>query len=70
MKRRCHMMKIGKTVVAALALCCLVAGFSGCKKEGPAERAGKAIDQSADKAGQQMEKAGDKIKGAIDDMKK
>ena len=64
------MMKIGKTLVAALALGSLVAGFSGCKKEGPAERAGKALDQSAEKAGREVEKAGDKIKGAIDDMKK
>jgi hypothetical protein len=65
-----HMMKIGKTVVAVLALCCLVAGVCGCKKEGPAERAGKAIDNSAEKAGQEVEQAGNKIKGAIDDLKK
>lgn len=64
------MMKIGQTVVAALALCCLVAGVSGCKKEGPAERAGKALDQSAEKAGREVEKAGNKIKDAINDMKK
>lgn len=64
------MMKIGKTVVAALALGCLVAGFSGCKKEGPAERAGKSLDQSAEKAGRQVENAGDKIRGGINDMKK
>lgn len=64
------MMKIGKIVVAALTLSCLVAGVSGCKKEGPGERAGKALDQSAEKAGRQVEKTGDKIKDAVNDMKK
>ena len=48
----------------------MAAGFSGCKKEGPAERAGKEIDRSADKAGHQIERAGDKVKDAINDMKK
>ncbi|HBG04265.1 MAG: hypothetical protein A2075_13735 [Geobacteraceae bacterium GWC2_58_44] len=64
------MMKINRSVVAALALGALVAGLSGCKKEGPAERAGKEIDRTAEKAGQQMEKAGDKVKDAVNDMKR
>ncbi len=32
--------------------------------EGPAERAGKSIDNAAGKAGDQIEKAGDKVKDA------
>jgi len=64
------MMKINRSVVVALMLGVLVAGMVGCKKEGPAERAGKAIDDSAGKVEQQIEKAGDKMKEAVDDMKK
>ena len=64
------MTKINRTVVVALMLGALVAGLSGCKKEGPAERAGKEMDKAAEKAGQQIEKAGDKMKDAVHDMKK
>lgn len=64
------MMKISRNVVIVLALGALIAGISGCKKEGTAERAGKEIDKSAKKAGQEIEKAGEKMKKAIHDMKK
>jgi hypothetical protein len=36
-------------------------GLSGCKQQGPAERAGKKIDEAVEKGGQQVEKAGKKI---------
>jgi hypothetical protein len=55
---------------AILLLCCgtIVLSFSACKKEGPAERAGRNIDESAGKAGQKIDdaarKAGDKIEDA------
>jgi hypothetical protein len=43
----------------------LILGLSACqKKEGPAERAGKEIDKSVESAGQQLEKAGQKIQDA------
>jgi len=64
------MTKINRSVVVALMLGALVVGLSGCKKEGPAERAGKEMDKAAEKAGQQIEKAGDKMKDAVHDMKK
>ena len=49
----------------------LVLGLAACeKKEGPAERAGKAIDKSVESAGQQIEKAGQKIEDAAKDAKK
>ena len=64
------MTKISKSVIAVLVLGALVAVLSGCKKEGPAERAGKEMDKAAEKAGQQIEKAGDKIKDAAKDLKK
>lgn len=64
------MRKMSKGVVAALVLGSLVAGLSGCRKEGPAERAGKEIDRSVEKAGQEIEKAGEKMKDVIDVLKK
>lgn len=74
------MTKISRSVSAALIVGVLVAGLSGCqqKKEGPAEHAGKEIDnavektdqqidKSMEKAGESMEKAGDKMKDAAHD---
>ena len=53
------MKNIGKSLVAVAAICTLVVGLVGCKKEGAAERAGKQLD-----------KAGDNIKDAVQDLKK
>jgi len=64
------MTKIGRGLIAALVLGVLVAGLSGCKKEGPMERTGKEIDKAAEKAGDKIEKAGEKIKDAVKDVKK
>lgn len=59
------MMQFGKTVSAALAATALLVVLSACQKqEGPAERAGKKVDETVDKAGQQLEKAGDSIQDA------
>jgi len=56
---------------ACIAICILSAGLVACeKKEGPAERAGKALDKSVESAGQQIEKAGQKIQDAAQDAKK
>jgi hypothetical protein len=60
-----QMIKLGKSVMAALVMSVLIVGLSGCqKKEGPVERAGKQIDKAVEKAGQQVEKAGEKIEDA------
>lgn len=54
-----------KTMTVLVALCALLTGLYGCeKKEGPMEKAGKEIDKAAVSAGQQVEKAGEKIKDA------
>ena len=46
-------------------------GLAACQPaEGPAERAGKAIDNATDKAADSIEKAGDKVKDAVNDAKK
>jgi hypothetical protein len=54
------MIKISKSVIAALAMSVLLVGMSGCQ-EGPLERAGKKIDKTVEKGGQQVEKVGKKI---------
>ena len=65
------MIKLGKSVIAALIMSALVAGLFCCqKKEGPAERAGKHIDKAVEKAGQQIEKAGEKIEDSAKDATK
>lgn len=58
-------MKLDKSLVAVVTVSVLFAMLSGCQKpEGPAERAGKAIDNVTEKAGQQLEKAGENIQNA------
>lgn len=55
----------GNNFIAALAMGALVLALSAChKSEGPMERAGKGVDNAAQQAGQQVEKAGDKIQDA------
>lgn len=54
-------MKMYKSVIAALVMSVLLMGASGCK-QGPAERAGKKIDETVEKGGKQMDKAGKKIR--------
>ena len=65
------MMSMGRNVFVVLAAGILVVALSGCQKEeGPAERAGKAMDKAVESAGQQIEKAGEKIQDAARDAKK
>lgn len=65
------MMKPGKTICAALVMTALLATLIGCqKREGPAERAGKEVDKTTAKVGQQIEKAGDNIQDAAKGNKK
>ena len=64
------MMKIGRRIIVALVVGILVAGVSGCKKEGPMERTGKEIDKAAEKTGDKLEKAGENVKDAVKDLKK
>lgn len=65
------MIKFSKNLLTVLALSTLIAGLTACQKEeGPAERAGKAMDNAVKKAGEKIEKAGEKIQDAADDAKK
>lgn len=57
-----HMMKLNKMALTALAMGALFVTLSGCQKqEGPAEQAGKKLDQTTEKVGEQVEKAGESI---------
>jgi predicted small secreted protein len=48
-----------------LVLLTVAAALTACKKEeGPAERAGRQLDQAVQEAGKQIEKAGEKIQDA------
>ena len=39
-------MKNGKSIIAVLAMIALIVVLSGCRKEGPMERAGKKVDKA------------------------
>ncbi len=64
-------MNFKKSAAIVLAMGILMAGLPGCKKEeGPAERAGKSLDNAVQKAGEKVEQAGEKIQDAAKDAKK
>ena len=46
-QRKEKIMTVRKLVVAVLVAGLAVAGLSACEKEGPSEKAGKAIDEAA-----------------------
>ncbi len=64
-ERRMPMKKLVRTVITALMMIVLMVGLSGCKKEGPLEKAGKKVDKAIEKTGEQIEKAGEKVKDAV-----
>jgi hypothetical protein len=57
-----------KPMHALLLACAAVVSLSmaACQKEGPAERAGKALDQSAAQVGEKIESATDKAGDAVE----
>jgi hypothetical protein len=58
-------------VLAILMTAALVMSVSACKKEeGPAERAGKAVDNAVQKAGEKIEQAGEKVQDAAKEANK
>jgi len=67
------MMKLGKIVGATLVMGALFASLPGCQKQdGPAEQAGKKVDQAVEDAGKAIdnavEKAGERIEKAGEDI--
>ena len=57
-------MKMTKSVMSVMAAGALALMLGGCQKEGPGERAGKAVDSALGKAGQKIEKAGEAVQDA------
>jgi predicted small lipoprotein YifL len=66
-------MSILKNIILFFFICMIIVSLTACKKEGPAERAGKKIDETVEKTGEKIkestEKAGDKIEEAGDKVK-
>jgi hypothetical protein len=60
-----QMLKTLRIGITSLALTVLFLGLSGCRRAGPAERAGKKIDQTVQKAGQQIDSAAKKIRNEV-----
>lgn len=59
------MNKFAKRVGTGLVLCSLVAVLAACgHKEGPAEKAGKSVDNAVGTAGQKIEQAGESVQNA------
>lgn len=55
-------MKIqSKNFASGIATMVFLVALCACQKEGPAEHAGRELDHAVDNAGQQIEKAGEKI---------
>ena len=50
-------------LIAAAAL------LAACEREGPAEKAGRQLDQAADKAAHSVEKAGENVRDAVNGKK-
>jgi len=58
-------MKLIQTVSAALVVSVLLVALPGCQKqEGPAEQAGKSIDNATESVGEHIENAGEAIQDA------
>ena len=65
------MKRMKRFAFGAIAAVMLLGMASGCQKQaGPAEQAGKAVDNAVEKVGEQIEKVGDRIEDATKPDKK
>jgi predicted small lipoprotein YifL len=66
-------MSILRKIILGFFSIMIIVSFAACKKEGPAESAGKKIDEAVEKAGEKtkdaVEKAGEKIEEVGDKVK-
>jgi len=66
-----QMIKYKNSAVALLAMGVMALALSACQKqEGPAEKAGKEVDQAVSTAGQKIEDAGKQIQDTAKDAQK
>ena len=54
----------------ALYVAIVVLALAACNREGPAEKAGRSIDQAGEKASKSIEKAGKNVRDAVTPDKK
>jgi hypothetical protein len=59
------MKRFAQGFITVFLMIVLMVGVSGCRQEGPFEKAGKKVDKAIEKTGDQIEKAGDKVKDAV-----
>lgn len=57
-------MHMFKTLAVALCASLSLMALTGCEQEGPAEKAGKDVDQAVEDAGDAVEDTGEKLKEA------
>ena len=62
------MMKLSK-ILSVLLIVLSITVFAACEKEGPAEKAGKKIDETMEKAGDKMQDAGEAVQDKAEEMK-
>lgn len=56
-----------RTGLSAVLASLFVLGISACEREGPAERAGEQIDETAGEVREGVENAAEEVEGAVDD---
>jgi hypothetical protein len=64
------MKKLIQSIVIVLIMTVLMVGPFGCRKEGPVEKAGKKVDNAIEKAAEQTQKAGDKVRDTVNEAKR
>ena len=63
-------MKLSRNLKYIMLSLLLVLGVAACDKPGPAETAGKNIDQTIEKAGDKINEAAEEVGESIDEQKK
>jgi hypothetical protein len=57
------------SILEASILFCALLMVAGCSREGPAEKAGRNIDEAGKAASRSIDKAGNNIRDAVKDKK-
>jgi len=60
-------MKISK-LLNLMMIAMLLFTLAACEKEGPAEKAGKKIDEAVEQAGEKVEETGEAIQEEVEDI--
>ncbi|WP_447968133.1 hypothetical protein [Nitrospira sp. M1] len=52
------------SAIVFLSMILMVPFMTGCEQQGPAERAGEAVDEATEEAGEKLEEAGEEMEDA------